>query len=82
MKADKYIALHTEFSRRNAYDLIGEKKVTVNGKTANYTTTVKDGDKVEIEGVLAKEKKFKPVIIAYHKPKVTNNSSSFKSNSK
>lgn len=69
MKADKYIALHTEFSRRHAYDLIGEKKVTVNGKTANYTTTVKDGDKLEIEGVLVKEKKFKPVIIAYHKPK-------------
>lgn len=69
MKVDKYIALHSEFSRRKAYDLIGEKKVTVNSKVANYSTTVNEGDKVEVEGKHIKEKKFTPVIIAYHKPK-------------
>lgn len=69
MKADKYISLHSEFSRRKAYDLIGEKKVKVNGKTATYSTLVKEGDVVEIDGQRIKEKRFIPVIIAYNKPR-------------
>lgn len=69
MKADKYISMHSEFSRRKAYDLIGEKKVNVNGKTATYSTLIKEGDVVEVDGQRIKEKRFTPVIIAYNKPK-------------
>lgn len=69
MKMDKYIALNGYTSRRKAYDLIGEKRVEVNGKTATYSTAYKEGDVVKIDGVLLKIKKFVPTLIAYYKPK-------------
>ncbi|MBL7934054.1 MAG: pseudouridine synthase [Bacteroidia bacterium] len=69
MKMDKYIALNGYTSRRKAYDLIGEKRVEVNGKVATYSTVYKDGDLVKIDGVVLQIKKFVPTLIAYHKPK-------------
>jgi 23S rRNA pseudouridine2604 synthase len=69
MKMDKYIALNGYASRRKAYDLIGEKKVTVNGKTATYSTVYKEGDVVKIDGQVLEPVKIAPVFIAYHKPK-------------
>jgi 23S rRNA pseudouridine2604 synthase len=69
MKADKYIAQNSDLSRGKAYDLIDQKKVMVNGKIATYSTVVKNGDKVEVDGVIIKEVKRRDLMIAYHKPK-------------
>jgi 23S rRNA pseudouridine2604 synthase len=69
MKIDQYIASVGFTSRRKAYDLIAEKKVSVNGKLATYSTRFKEGDKVEVEGVLVEHKERKPVFLAYYKPR-------------
>lgn len=69
MKIDKYIAYNGYTSRRKAYDLIAEKKVTVNGKVATFSTQFREGDKVVIDGEELKPKVFVPTFIAYHKPK-------------
>jgi 23S rRNA pseudouridine2604 synthase len=69
MKIDKYIG-HSGFtSRRKACVLIEEKRVTVNGKTATFSTKFKEGDVVMIDGEVLKAKPFVPTYIAYHKPK-------------
>src|SRR3954466_3779637 len=69
MKVDKYIALSGYTSRRKAFDLIEDKKVKVNGKIATFSTKMKEGDVVEIGGEVLEVKPFKPVYLAYHKPK-------------
>lgn len=69
MKMDKYIALCGYTSRRKAYDLIGEKRVTVNGKPATYSTVYHEGDLVKIDGTELRHQSPPPVLIAYHKPK-------------
>jgi 23S rRNA pseudouridine2604 synthase len=69
MKIDKYIALSGYTSRRKAYDLIEEKRVSVNGKKASFSTKVNEGDKVEIDGKALELKPFKPIFLAYNKPK-------------
>ena len=69
MKIDKYIGQSGYTSRRKAFELIEEKKVEVNGKIANFSTKVNEGDKVTINGELLSVKPFVPVYIAYHKPK-------------
>lgn len=69
MKIDKYIG-HSGFtSRRKACVLIEEKRVTVNGKTANFSTKYKEGDVVMIDGEVLVAKPVVPTYIAYHKPK-------------
>lgn len=69
MKIDKYIG-HSGFtSRRKACVLIEEKRVTVNGKTATFSTKYKEGDVVMIDGQPLQAKPFVPTYIAYHKPK-------------
>lgn len=69
MKVDKYIGQSGFTSRRKAYDMIEAKRVTVNGKPANFSTKVNPGDVVKIDGEELKVKEFVPVYIAYHKPK-------------
>lgn len=69
MKADKYIQQSGFTSRRKAFELIEEKRVKVNGKIATFSTVIKDGDVVEVDGEKIKAKEFVPVYIAYHKPK-------------
>lgn len=69
MKIDKYIG-HSGFtSRRKAYGLIEEKRVTVNGKLATFSTKIKEGDEILIDGVKLEPKAFIPTYIAYNKPK-------------
>jgi 23S rRNA pseudouridine2604 synthase len=81
VKIDKYIG-HSGFtSRRKAFDLIEEKRVIVNGKIATFSTKIKEGDIILIDGKKLELKPFVPTYIAYHKPKgiectsekVTNN---------
>jgi len=69
MKIDKYIS-HSGFtSRRKAFVLIDEKRVTVNGKIANFTTKINAGDVILIDGKELKPKEFVPTYIVYNKPK-------------
>jgi len=69
MKIDKYIGHSGYTSRRKAFVLIEEKRVTVNGKTATFSTKVSEGDLILIDGQELKPKVFVPTVIAYHKPK-------------
>jgi 23S rRNA pseudouridine2604 synthase len=69
MKVDKYIGHSGYTSRRKACVLIEEKRVQVNGKTANFTTKVNAGDIVLIDGKALQPKEFVPTYIAYNKPK-------------
>ncbi len=69
MKVDKFIG-HSGFtSRQKAFDLIEEKRVTVNGKTATHSTKVQDGDVVLVDGKPLKVKTGEPTYIVYNKPK-------------
>ncbi len=69
MKVDKFIGHSGYISRRKAVLLIEEKRVTVNGKTANFSTKIKEGDVVLIDGKRLEAKPFVPVYIMYHKPR-------------
>lgn len=69
MKIDKYIALSGYTSRRKAFELIEQKKVTVNGKIANFSTKVNPEDDIFIEGKKIEYKEFNPVYIVYNKPR-------------
>jgi len=69
VKLDKYISQMGYTSRRKAYDLVEEKRVQVNGKTANFSSKVNEGDVVTIDGKKLEVKEFVPVYIAYNKPK-------------
>jgi 23S rRNA pseudouridine2604 synthase len=69
MKIDKYIGHSGYTSRRKAFDLIEEKRVMVNGKIANFSTKIKDGDVILIDGKKLDVKPFVPTYIVYHKPK-------------
>ena len=69
MKVDKYIG-HSGFtSRRKAQELIDEKRILVNGKTATHSTKISEGDVVLIDGEALKVKPFVPTYIVYNKPK-------------
>ena len=69
MKVDKYIGQSGYTSRRKAYELIDAKRVVVNGKVANFSTKIKDGDVILIDGEELKKKEFIPTYIVYNKPK-------------
>lgn len=69
MKIDKYIGHSGYTSRRKACVLIEEKRVTVNGKTATFSTKIKENDVVLIDGIRLEIKAFVPTYIAYNKPK-------------
>jgi 23S rRNA pseudouridine2604 synthase len=69
MKVDKYIANTGHCSRRKANELLDEKRVKVNGKTASFGTEIKEGDVILIDGEELQAKPFVQTLIAYHKPK-------------
>lgn len=69
VKIDKYIALNGYSSRRQACELIEQKRVLVNKKVATFSTKINEGDVVVINGEKLEPKKFIPVYIAYHKPR-------------
>lgn len=68
MKIDKYISQTGYTSRRKAFILIEEKRVQVNGKIANFSTKINQGDTVLIDGNKLEPKAFTPLYIAYNKP--------------
>src|ERR1035437_1052524 len=69
MKADKYINEAGYTSRRKANELIDEKRVSVNGIIAKFTTEIHEGDIILIDGKELIVKDYIPTYIAYNKPK-------------
>lgn len=69
MKVDKYISQSGLTSRRKAHDLIEQKRVQVNGHTATFSTKIKEGDVVLVDGKKLETKEFLPVYLAYYKPR-------------
>jgi len=66
-RINKYIASCTEYSRREAENLILAGKVRVNGKKiTELATTVDDKDKVEIDNKILHKQKYEYYI--FHKP--------------
>lgn len=67
MRINRFISSTGFCSRRQADELIQQKKVKINGKIATMGLTVSPEDKVEVEGKLLKPKKSQ-VYIALNKP--------------
>ena len=71
MRINKFISHNTNYSRREADELIKAGKVSINGRIiSDLSTDIKDGDKVRIGSRLVKLKKEFSVIL-YNKPKGT-----------
>ena len=69
MRINKFISHNTNYSRREADELIKAGKVSINGRIiSDLSTDIKDGDKVKIGSRLVKLKKEFSVIL-YNKPK-------------
>jgi 23S rRNA pseudouridine2604 synthase len=67
MRLNQYIASCGVCSRREADKLIQEKRVTVNGKPAEFGVQVEQGDRVAVDGKdIAPSEKH--VVLAYYKP--------------
>ncbi|RAZ51639.1 pseudouridine synthase, partial [Campylobacter hyointestinalis] len=69
MRINKFISHNTNYSRREADELIKAGKVSINGRSvSDLSTDIKDSDKVKIGSRLVKLKKEFSVIV-YNKPK-------------
>lgn len=68
MRLNKFISHNTNYSRREADELIKANKVSVNNRVVSDFIEVSDDDKVRINGRLVKLKKDFTMII-YNKPK-------------
>lgn len=69
MRINKFISHNTNYSRREADELVKDKKVSINNKIVeNLATEVNDGDKVKIGQKLIRLKKEFSVIV-YNKQK-------------
>lgn len=67
MRLNNYISSTGLCSRREADELIKQKRVKINGQIASLGLTVEDGDKVEVNGKLIKPIK-NDIYIALNKP--------------
>lgn len=67
-RLNKYLAFHLGLSRREADDLITQKKVFVNGDIAQLGGRIKEGQAVTVNGKLLSEKKAY-TYLALNKPK-------------
>ena len=68
MRLNRYIAQHTDLSRRKADELIAAGKVRVNRHTANVGTDVSDADVVVVDGKKLEATDQKSVVVLLHKP--------------
>ena len=67
MRINKYIAHAGVASRRKAEELIKQGLVTVNGQVVReLATTIKSGDKVEVEGQPSTTKKRSTICLTNH----------------
>ena len=68
MRINQFIAHNSDFSRREADELIKQGLVKIGAKTAEFSDSVGENDKVFVRGKrLARRKQFS--LIIYHKPK-------------
>jgi len=67
MRVNKYLAHMAICSRREADRLIGEGKISINGKKAKLGDIVNEGDKVDVMG--DQRRKNELVYLAYYKPR-------------
>lgn len=73
VRLNKFISHNTNFSRREADELLANGKVSVNGRVAKLGDEVsqnageKEGEKVRVNGRLIHQKKQFSAIL-YHKP--------------
>ncbi len=69
IRLNRFIAMHTGVSRRNADDIIKEERVLINGKKIkNLATAVKEGDEVVVDGKKIKYKEEPKIYIMLNKP--------------
>lgn len=69
IRLNRFIAMHTGVSRRNADDIIKEERVLINGeKIKNLATAVKEGDEVAVDGKKIKYKEEPKIYIMLNKP--------------
>ena len=68
-RINKYLSEVGYCSRRVADRLIGEGKVTINGKVPGMGTKVEESDQVKVEGqIIEKSTKQKNIYLAFNKP--------------
>ena len=69
IRLNRFIAMHTGVSRRNADDIIKEERVLINGKKIkNLATAVKEGDEISVDGKKIKYKEEPKIYIMLNKP--------------
>lgn len=66
IRLNKYVALRTGMSRREADEYIEKGRVTVNGQPSSLGLRIQPGDSVKLDNKLLTETEF--VYIAFHKP--------------
>lgn len=69
MKIDKYLTHSGYCSRRQARELLNEKRVLINNKLATFASEAGEKDTVLIDGVKLVVKPYVATYIAYNKPK-------------
>jgi 23S rRNA pseudouridine2604 synthase len=69
IKIDKYIGHSGYTSRRKACELIDNGLVTVNGRTATFSTLATENDEIVIDGVKLTSRPSVKTFIAYNKPR-------------
>lgn len=68
MHLTKYIALHTQYSRRKAEELIKTKRVTVNNSLAKLGQTIALNDKVHLNNKLIIDSNEDLIVLMVNKP--------------
>lgn len=67
-RINKFLSETGFCSRREADKLIEQKRVSINGTIAEMGTKILDTDEVRVDGKLIREKREKPIYLAFHKP--------------
>lgn len=67
-RINKFLSESGFCSRREADKLVEAKRITINGKIAEMGTKITEADEIRVDGKLIKEKRNKPVYLAFHKP--------------
>ncbi|WP_425236413.1 23S rRNA pseudouridine(2604) synthase RluF [Ulvibacterium sp.] len=68
VRINKYLSEVGYCSRREADKLIGQGRVTVNGKIPEMGSKISENDAIRVDGELISEPKEKPVYLAFNKP--------------
>ncbi|WP_276975972.1 23S rRNA pseudouridine(2604) synthase RluF [Flavobacterium filum] len=67
-RINKFLSETGFCSRREADKLIEQKRVSINGAIAEMGTKILDTDEVRVDSKLIREKREKPIYLAFHKP--------------